>query len=653
MFRKQTLFVFLLAVIGLGIIRSDADEIPSSTAAKAAKPNILLILVDDLKPAIGSYGDTNAITPNIDKLASRSMRFDKAYCNQAVCAPSRFTLLLGSHSTSTGLYGLGSQLRKVIPNAVTLPQYFAQHGYRTESLGKVFHIGHGNIGDPESFSVPHFEDKVIEYVSAESTDGGKLTREEAYFTNQKLAQIRSLPKGAAYESPDVTDESYADGRVAEETIRRLNAAKRRREKDQTPFFIAAGFVRPHLPFSAPKKYWDMHDPKTLPMPKFEKHPADAVKMGLKLNGEIANYKPVERGKQIDGDLKRNLIHGYYASTSFVDTQIGKVIAELDRLEMSNETIVVLWGDHGFHLGDHRFWTKHSNYEQANRIPILIHAPGVTKPGSSTGQLTESVDIFPTLAELCGLPTPTGPQPIDGKSLVPVLKFPSTRIRDHAFHCYPKQKLGRAIRTDRYRLVEWSNGKDDKSIEYELFDYRDDPLETKNHAKLYPDVLEKMKSILNRYPTPYSKAKQNQKSTPRKALSPKIANRPLEISAKVDSKKPNGVVLAQGGREHGYAIHFIDGLAAFDVRINGTVTRVLAKDKVSGRLEILATLTKQHQTLSINGIEVAKRISSGLIPVEPKDELSIGFDDLSAAGAYEAPNRFLGKVISTQVKQLLN
>ena len=152
---------------------------------------------------------------------------------------------------------------------------------------------------------------------------------------------------------------------------------------------------------------------------------------------------------------------------------------------------------------------------------------------------------------------------------------------------------------------------------------------------------------------YSKAKQNQKSTPRKSISPKIANRPLGISAKVDSKKPNGVVLAQGGREHGYAIHFIDGLAAFDVRINGTVTRVLAKDKVSGRLEILATLTKQHQTLSINGIEVAKRISSGLIPVEPKDELSIGFDDLSAAGAYEAPNRFLGKVISTQVKQLLN
>lgn len=653
MFIMKTVWVFLAAVLGIGIIRAAAyaDEFQSSTTANAAKPNILLILVDDLKPAIGCYGDPNAITPNIDKLASRSIRFDKAYCNQAVCAPSRFTLMLGSHSTSTGLYGLGSQLRKVIPNAVTLPQYFAQHGYRTESLGKVFHIGHGNIGDPESFLVPHFEDKVIEYVSPESTDGGKLTREEAYFTNKQLGQIRSLPKGAAYESPDVNDESYADGRVAAEAIRRLNAAKKRRDKDQTPFFIAAGFVRPHLPFSAPKKYWDMHDPKTLPMPKFEEFPADAVKMGLKLDGEIANYKPVERGKPIDGDLKRNLIHGYYASTSFVDTQIGKVLAELDRLDLSKDTIVVLWGDHGFHLGDHRFWTKHSNYEQANRIPILIYAPGVTKPGSSTDQLTESVDIFPTLAELCGLPAPSVPQPIDGKSLVPVLKAPSKRIRDHAFHCYPKRKLGRAIRTERYRLVEWSNGKDDAEIEYELFDYQDDPLETKNHAQLKPDVLEKMKSILDRYPPPYSKVKKNQKSSPGKAATPNIANQPLEISAKVDSEKPNGVVLAQGGRQHGYAVHFVDGLAVFDVRINTTVTRVMAKDKVSGRLEILAKLTKQHQTLSINGIEVAKGISPGLIPVQPKDQLSIGFDDLTAAGAYEAPNRFSGKVISTKVKPL--
>ena len=169
--------------------------------------------------------------------------------------------MLGSHSTSTGLYGLGSKLRQIIPDAVTMPQHFAKHGYRTESLGKVFHIGHGNEGDPDSFNVPHFHDKVIEYLDSESTDGGKLTREEAFFTNQKLGEIKSLPRGAAFESPDVADTDYADGRVAAETIKRLQTAKERHDKDGTPFFIAAGFARPHLPFSAPKRYWDLFDPE--------------------------------------------------------------------------------------------------------------------------------------------------------------------------------------------------------------------------------------------------------------------------------------------------------------------------------------------------------------------------------------------------------
>ena len=190
------------------------------------KPNVLLLLVDDLKPAMGCYGDEHAITPHMDSLAKRGVRFDLAYCNQAVCAPSRFTLMLGAHSTSTGLYGLGSHLRRVIPNAVTMSQYFSRYGYRAESLGKVFHIGHGNLGDPQAFEVPHFHDKVIEYLVPESTDGGKLTREEALFTNQKLGQIRSLPRGAAIEAPDAKDEDYADGRVANETIVRLKAARR-------------------------------------------------------------------------------------------------------------------------------------------------------------------------------------------------------------------------------------------------------------------------------------------------------------------------------------------------------------------------------------------------------------------------------------------
>ncbi|MDE0737015.1 MAG: sulfatase, partial [Pirellulaceae bacterium] len=355
-------------------------------AAAPAPPNVLLILVDDLKPALGCYGDATARTPHIDALAARGMRFNMAYCNQAVCAPSRFTLMLGSHSTSTGLYGLGSQLRQVVPNAVTMPQYFSRHGYRTESLGKVFHIGHGNQGDPQSFSVPHFKDKVIEYLDPASTDGGKLTREEALFTNQKLGQIRSLPRGAAFESPVAKDNDYADGRVAAETIRRLQAAKARREQDGTPFFITAGFVRPHLPFSAPKKYWDLHDPTKLPQPMNENAPQGAPAVAVKKGGEITAYKPVPVTGKISDTLKQTLIHGYYASTSFVDAQIGKVLQELKRLELNDNTIIVLWGDHGFHLGDLGIWTKHTNYEQANRIPILVVAPGVTTPGDSTGQL---------------------------------------------------------------------------------------------------------------------------------------------------------------------------------------------------------------------------------------------------------------------------
>jgi iduronate 2-sulfatase len=478
---------------------------PCSWAAPA-RPNVLLILVDDLKPALGCYGDAAAITPNIDRLAARGTRFDLAYCNQAVCAPSRFTLMLGSRSSSTGLYGLSSDLRKTLPDAVTLPQHFARQGWHTESLGKVFHIGHGNFGDPQSFSVPHFKDKVIEYLDPASTAGGQLTREEALFTNQMLGQIRTLPRGAAWESPEVPDEAYADGRVAAETIRRL-------QKARAPFFIAVGFARPHLPFSAPKKYWDLHDPAKLPMPTTAQPPEGAPTIAGKRGGEIAAYAPVpeQEDAAFSPALTRRLIHGYYASTSYVDAQIGKVLAELDRLDLAKDTIIVLWGDHGFHLGDHGIWTKHTNYEQANRIPLLIVAPGVTPPGSRTHQLAESVDLFPTLAELAGLPAPSGPQPIDGRSLVPVLKDPQARVRDHAYHCFPKERMGRAIRTERHRLVEWKvPGASPETAELELYDYETDPLETRNLAAAQPETVRRLREILARHPEAVSNPTTNAK-----------------------------------------------------------------------------------------------------------------------------------------------
>ncbi|MEZ6064510.1 MAG: sulfatase-like hydrolase/transferase [Planctomycetaceae bacterium] len=616
------------------------------TRADAAPPNVLMILVDDLKPALGCYGDPHAITPNMDALAARGMRFDRAYCNQAVCAPSRFTLLLGSHSTSTGLYGLGSGLRDLVPNAVTLPQFFAMHGYRTESLGKVFHVGHGNHGDPQSFSVPHFHDKVVEYLDPHSTDGGQLTREEALFTNQELGRIRELPRGAAFESPDVDDEAYADGRVAAETVRRLEQAQQRRQAEGTPFFIVAGFARPHLPFNAPKLYWNLHDPAELPLAKFQELPAGAPKVAGKRGGEITAYEPVPESGPLGAELQRQLIHGYYASTSFVDAQIGKVLRAVEQLGLADDTIIVLWGDHGFHLGDLGIWTKHTNYEQATRIPLLIVAPGVTTPGGSTLQLAESVDVYPTLAELAGLPAPRGPQAIDGVSLVPVLRDPSVRVRDHAYHAYPKQKLGRAIRTERYRLVEWKGiGAPPESAEYELYDYVADPLETHNLVDDDPSVVAALTAKLAAYPAPFDP------NAPRGAATttPDIANQPLRITARVEGRDLNGVVLAQGGRVHGYALHFANGRPVFDVRINGAVTRLTSEQAVPGAVALDARLDARTMSLSVNGDTAIARESPGLIPEQPVDGLSIGRDEQSAAGDYEAPHPFTGTIHETSVE----
>jgi len=488
----------------------------AAAPALADRPNVLLILVDDLKPALGCYGDPVARTPAMDALAARGMRFDLAYCNQAVCAPSRFTLMLGSHSTSTGLYGLGSDLREIMPDAVTMPQWFAREGgYRTESLGKVFHIGHGNEGDPISFSVPHFKDKVVEYLDPASNHHGLLTREEALFSNESLGAIRQLPRGAAFESPDVADEAYADGRVTTETIRRLTAAKQRREKDGIPFFIAMGLARPHLPFSVPKKYWDLYDPATLPQPENLQAPAGAPPVALKRGGEITAYEPVPEDGKVGEELRRQLIHGYYAGVSYADAQVGKVMSALDELSLAGNTIVVLWGDHGFHLGDLGMWTKHTNYEQANRIPLLIVAPGVAAPGSVTRQLAESVDLFPTLAELAGLPAPSGPQSIDGLSLVPVLRDPAARVRNHAYHAYPNRLLGRAIRTERYRMVEWKDlSNPEGEVIYELYDYELDPHESRNIAARETEVLKSLQAVLLRYPEPRPATKPNNAAPPK-------------------------------------------------------------------------------------------------------------------------------------------
>ena len=477
----------------------------STFAAPARQPNVLLLCVDDLKPALGCYGDRLARTPNIDRLAARGLRFDAAYCNQAVCAPSRNNLMLGSRSTSLGIYNLATNFRAAVPDAVTLTQYFMRHGWRAEGMGKILHVGHGNTNDDASWSVPFHSEKLVEYVSPEST-GGRLTREEAFFTNAKAGPNASLPRGAAWEAPDVPDDAYGDGRLAVEAIRRLQTWAKTKSQ---PLFLAVGFARPHLPFCVPRRYWDLYDAAKLPLAQRTEPPENAPAYAGKTTLELNQYEPIPPRGPVPVEMQRRLVHGYYASVSFVDAQIGKVIDELDRLGLAQETIVMLWGDHGWHLGDHGMWTKHTNYEQAVRIPLLVIAPGVTSPGTRSAALVETVDVFPTLCELAGLPAPTTlPQPMDGRSLVRVLREPATSIRDHAYHAYPRNRgaegewLGRAVRTSRHRLVEWRKfGAAAETADLELYDYDADAHETRNFAASQPDVVRKLRALLGTHPEP--------------------------------------------------------------------------------------------------------------------------------------------------------
>lgn len=461
----------------------------------ADKPNVLLICVDDLKPALGCYGDAKAQSPNIDRLASQGVLFERAYCNQAVCSPSRNSLLTGLRPQTLGIYDLGTNFRKSRPDAVTLPQHFKNNGWRTEALGKIFHVGHGNTEDPVSWSVPHWKANVIAYALPESKATAGLTREEALFANQSA---KDLPKGAAVEAADVPDNTYPDGALADEAIQRLRAAKER----GGPFLIATGFVKPHLPFVAPKKYWDQYSRSDFTLAAIQTPPTGAPPYAPQFGGELRQYKGIPDNGPIPEDLQRTLIHGYYAAMSYMDAQVGRILDELETLGLRQNTIVILWGDHGWHLGDHGIWCKHTNYEQAARIPLLVSVPGDMPRGKTTA-LTETVDLYPTLCELAGIPCPDG---LDGRSFASVLRDPKVKTKDHVIHVYPRSSpgvgpvMGRAVRNERYRLVEWKKiGAATDTAELELYDYEAAPLETENLASKNPAVVASLRALLAQHP----------------------------------------------------------------------------------------------------------------------------------------------------------
>ncbi len=462
-------------------------------AQSSGKPNVLFVCVDDLKPVLGCYGAKIVKSPNIDRLAERSVRFESAYANQAVCAPSRNSMMTGRRPTTLGIYDLGTFFRKAAPDAITLAQYFKQHGWRTEAMGKILHVGHGNQEDAASWSVPHWTPRGSQQYALE-TNRPAATPPGADAT-------ATPPKGAAVECADVPDSTYSDGKIADEAIRRLQAVK---GSPGEPFFMAVGFHKPHLPFVAPKKYWDLYARSAFQPHPIQSPPEGAPEFAPTTWGELRQYTDIPKLGPLTAEQQKELIHGYHAAVSYMDAQLGRVLDELKRLGLEKNTIIVLWGDHGWHLGDHGMWCKHTNYEEAARIPLLVCAPGLAKPGGVAKALVETVDIYPTLCELAGLDKPAG---LDGMSFAPVLKDPAKgKTKEAVFHVYPRSPrgmgeiLGRAVRTERYRLVEWKKpGAAPETAILELYDYQQDPLETRNLATAQPEAVARLRAILARQP----------------------------------------------------------------------------------------------------------------------------------------------------------
>ena len=473
---------FLLALLSL-LVSASTTLNATESQKETRHPNVLLICIDDLKPRIGCYGDPLAQTPSMDRLAKRGVLFERAYCNQAVCSPSRNALLVGLRPQSLGIYDLPTNFRKGSPNAVSLPQHFKANGYFTQSFGKIFHVGHGNTDDAASWSTESYKPKGRNYQLAD---------------NQKAVNSKDGTKAAAFESADAPEELYNDWNIAQAAIEAMTE----KSKSDQPWLMAVGFLKPHLPFVAPKKYWDLYDPNKIELAAYQQAPDGAPAYAPQNSGELRAYSNMPNQGPIPDSLQRELIHGYLASVSFTDHQIGRLLSRLDQLGLTESTIVVLWGDHGWHLGDHGMWCKHSNYEQATRIPVIVSAPGKAQ-GASSKSMIESVDIYPTLCELAGIDTPSL---LDGKSFAGVLDKPSQSHRGHTIQVYPRSKqgvgqvLGRSIRTDRYRLVQWKAwDAPEQSSDWELYDYQTDPLETKNLADQEPQVVASMRELLATHP----------------------------------------------------------------------------------------------------------------------------------------------------------
>lgn len=494
--RRNRLVIALVAVV---VPCLTALPETAGAARSAKRMNVLFIAVDDLRPQLGCYGNKLVKSPHIDRLASEGTVFLRAYCQQAVCSPSRTSLLTGRRPDTTKVYDLTTHFRKHLPDVVTLPQHFKKHGYHTQSFGKIYH---GGLDDPQSWSVKSWFPSKPNYGKPKNIELMRRNKNEARKKNRKLkggyvvekdpktgTRLKINPRrvrpkrGPSWEDPDVGDADLRDGETAEAVIRTLRKLK----NQDKPFFLAAGFYKPHLPFVAPKRYFDLYKDVDLPPAPNPFAPRGAPPYALTNFGELRNYSDIPTKGPVSEAKARELVLAYHACVSYTDAQVGKLLDELDRLGLTDNTVVVLWGDHGWQLGEHGIWCKHTNFETSTHAPLIIRVPGQKTAGAKSSALVEFVDIYPSLCEACELPLPDG---LEGLSFKPLLDEPGKPWKKAALSQYPRgaagvgRIMGYSARTDRWRCTLWLPRPGARKQDWrfvELYDHRNDPMENVNVA----------------------------------------------------------------------------------------------------------------------------------------------------------------------------